>query len=346
MIGMISTGKSFYHCLSYCLEDKQKLSDEEKITLSQIDGVTHLNRAEVLEYNLCFGNKYELADQFRDVQRLSKRVEKPVLHLSLRLSPGETLSRKQLTELGQELANAFDLKDRQYITILHRDTKEPHIHLVANRVGTSGKALGTSHNYLKMDRLCRKLEKEYQLKEVLSARRFLSKEQRLIPRNDTRKDKLKDNIRRTLENVSDYYSFQQNMQNLGYKVLKGRGISFIDDKNVKIKGSEVGFSLGKIERILILKQQLIDAKEAEKQIQNIDSTKESWTQILNQAHPGQYLNRESQTIILARNTVHQIQKELNGLLYALLKPEEIQQNMSAELLLQNKKRKKKYRIRH
>ena len=82
MIGTISTGKSFYHCLSYCLEDKQKLSKGQKIALSQNDGLSHLNRAEVLEYNRCFGNKYELADQFRDVQRLSKRVEKPVLHLS------------------------------------------------------------------------------------------------------------------------------------------------------------------------------------------------------------------------------------------------------------------------
>src|SRR5450755_2373316 len=150
MIGTISTGKSFYHCLSYCLEDKQKLTKEQRITQSQTDGLDHMNRAEVLEYNLCFGNKYELADQFRDVQRLSKRVEKPVLHLSLRLSPGESLSKNQLTELGQKLAEEFDLMDRQYITIIHRDTKEPHIHLVANRVGTSGKALSTSHNFLKM----------------------------------------------------------------------------------------------------------------------------------------------------------------------------------------------------
>jgi sulfur transfer complex TusBCD TusB component (DsrH family) len=47
------------------------------------------------------------------------------------------------------------------------------------------------------------------------------------------------------------------MEDLGYQVLKGRGISFIDDKKVKIKGSEVGFSLMKIEKILALKQDLV-----------------------------------------------------------------------------------------
>lgn len=343
MIGTISTGKSFYHCLSYCLEDKQKLTLEQKISLSENDGVTHLNRAEVLGYNLCFGNKYELADQFRDVQRLSKRVEKPVLHLSLRLSPGETLSREQLTDLGQKLADEFDLTDRQYITILHRDTKEPHIHLVANRVGTSGKALSTSHNYLKMDRLCRRLEKQYALKEVLSARRFLSKEQRLIPRHDARKEKLTDDIRQTLEKVSDFFSFQQNMQNLGYKVLKGRGISFIDDKKVKIKGSEVGYSLATIERIFELKQNLIQIQGVknfnEKQIQSEAYLKSSTS-------PGKQLYELQKNIAVERLQILSIQMELSNLLYQLMKSEETSMNQNQQIIQEEKLQRRKYKIRH
>src|SRR5450432_4038697 len=253
MIGSISLGKSFYHCISYCLEDKRQLTEEEKISLSKSEGLQHCNRAEVLEYNKCFGNKYELAEQFNDVRKLSKRVEKPVLHMSLRLAPEETLTRQQFTELGRALAKEFGVYDNQYLTILHKDTKQQHIHLVANRVGYNGKAASTSNNFLKMDGFCRRLEKQYKLKEVLSARRFLSKEQRLIPRNDSRKEQLKNDIHKTLENVSDLNSFQKQMQNLGYKVLKGRGISFIDNQKVKIKGSEVGFSLATIDRVLHLK---------------------------------------------------------------------------------------------
>ena len=45
------------------------------------------------------------------------------------------------------------------------------------------------------------------------------------------------------------------MTALGYQILKGRGISFTDQKQVKIKGSEVGFSLTKIEKIFALKQE-------------------------------------------------------------------------------------------
>ena len=53
-----------------------------------------------------------------------------------------------------------------------------------------------------------------------------------------------------------YQEFERKMKSLGYSVLKGRGISFIDDKKVKIKGSEVSVSLSTIERILELRQKM------------------------------------------------------------------------------------------
>ncbi len=80
--------------------------------------------------------------------------------------------------------------------------------------------------------------------------------EQLLPRHDKRKERLEKDIRQTLKEVTNYPDFEKKMTELGYKIIKGRGISFIDDKKVKIKGSEVGYSLGKIERILFLKNQL------------------------------------------------------------------------------------------
>jgi hypothetical protein len=256
MIGHVSVGGSAYHCISYCLEDKIELSEDQKRQLSLANELQHKDRAEVLEYNKCFGNKYELAEQFRDVEKLNKRVEKPVLHLSLRLAPGETLTRNQLIEIGREAAKEFDVENNQYICVLHKDTKEQHIHIAANRVGFDGKVASDSNSYLRMAKLCRRLEKQYNLQQVLSPRAFLSAEDRLLPRHDIRKEKLKTDIQQTLKAVNHYFEFEKKMTDLGYKVIKGRGISFIDDKKVKIKGSEVGFSLMKIEKILSLKQEL------------------------------------------------------------------------------------------
>jgi Relaxase/Mobilisation nuclease domain len=250
MIGKVMTGASFYHCISYCLEDKKELSEQQKNQLSALDQLQHSGRAEVLEYNRCFGNKKELTRQFSDVQKLSRRVEKPVLHLALRLAPGEELTADQWREIGRECAKEFGVSDNQYLAILHKDTAQPHIHIVANRVGFDGKAAKDSNSYRRMAELCRKMERRYQLKEVLSPNAFLPKERQGLRRSDERKEKLGSDIRNTLRKVSDFPAFEWYMKTLGYQVEKGRGIAFIDDKKVRTKGSEFGFSLVVIEKAL------------------------------------------------------------------------------------------------
>ena len=264
MIGIMTLGKSFSGCIGYCLEDKINLSEEEKMELSIKENLQHKNRAEVIHYNYCLGTASELASQFNEVRKLSSRVEKPVMHISLRLAPGESLSKDQLVEIAQACAAEFKFDKNQYVCALHKDTREQHIHIVANRVGYDGKALTLTNNYRRMANFCRQMEKRYNLQEVLSPRKFLSKEQRLIPRHDSRKERLKKDIRETLQQVTTYQEFERKMKSLGYAVLKGRGISFIDDKKVKIKGSEVGFSLSKIERVLELRQKIERVPQEEK----------------------------------------------------------------------------------
>ncbi len=253
MIGKIDTGASFYGLLSYCLSDKRGLSEEQKTAMALIDGFQHKDRAEVLEYNLCYGNAKELSAQFREVQKLSRRTEKPVFHITMRLASGEDLSRNQLIEIGHACAREFEVSDHQYVCILHKDTAEQHIHLIANRVGYDGLAAKDNNSYERIAKLSRRLEKEFGLQQVLSPKKFLSPEEKSLPRYDSRKEKLKNDIRKTLEMVKDYPSFEKQMTALGYQVFKQRGIYFIDDKKVRIKGSEVGYSLAKIEKALVLK---------------------------------------------------------------------------------------------
>jgi len=250
MIGKVTLGTSFYGCLSYCLEDKRHLSEEQKQQLSIQENLQHKNRAEVIDNNLCFGDKKELAEQFRDVAKLSRRVEKPVMHLTIRAAPGDELTKEQWREVGRAAAQEFGLSDHQYICILHKDTRQPHIHLVGNRVGYDGKVAKDSNSYARMANLCRKLEKQYDVRQVLSPRRFLSPKDRQIPRQDARKEQLKTAIRDALESTRTYPDFEKAMQEKGYRIDKARGIAFEDSKKVRTKGSEVGYSLSNIERIL------------------------------------------------------------------------------------------------
>lgn len=265
MIGKIGSGKSAYHLLRYCLEDKKALSETDKIRLSESEGLQHNGRAEVLVYNNCFGNAKELNSQFRDVEKLSSRVEKPVFHISLRPTSADTLSNQQWIEVAKECAKEFDFADHQYLAILHKDAKQPHLHIVANRVGYDGKAASDSNSYKRMAGLCRRMEKQFSLEEVLSPRTFLSDKERQLPRQDGRRQKLKADLIETLRKSTTYPDFETQMKALGYQVLKGRGIAFIDDKKVRIKGSEVGFSLATIEKIL--RQGFLNPSQKEQMLQ-------------------------------------------------------------------------------
>jgi hypothetical protein len=298
MIGKIVTGKSFYHAISYCLEDKRELPHEQKLEMSRLDGLQHHNRAEILYYNMCSGKKKELVNDFSEVAHLSSRVEKPVLHLSLKLAPGEHLAKEKWVEAAQDFAKAFKLEHNQYIAVLHKDSKEEHIHILANRVGYDGKAVSDSNSYKRVAELCRQLELKHQLKQVLNPHLFLTREQRLQhrleDRIDMRKERMKEFIRNNLLEAKNFDDFRQRMVQDGFTVLKGRGISFTDEKKVTFKGSELGYSLSNIENILAqkletrlaLKQRLEQEKtQQQKHITGSEKLAKEKTQVLLQRHP-------------------------------------------------------------
>jgi hypothetical protein len=99
---------------------------------------------------------------------------------------------------------------------------------------------------------------KYDLRQVLSPKKFLPKELRQTNRQDQRKDKLKNDIKESLLKATNYHEFEERMKALKYEVLKSRGIAFRDKQKVYTKGSDVGFSLSKIEKILKLQPVLKD----------------------------------------------------------------------------------------
>jgi hypothetical protein len=113
-----------------------------------------------------------------------------------------------------------------------------------------------------MAKYCRKMELKYELKQVLSPRKYLSKEQRNIPRFDQRKELLRNNIQQALKECYNLQQFEVAMNKRGYQIIKGRGISFADEKKVTVKGSDVNYSLATIEKILTQQQWLQAQKQS------------------------------------------------------------------------------------
>lgn len=256
MIGKISMGKSFRGCILYCMQDK-KQEMEEALVMT--------NRAELLHYNLCFGDQYEIIKQFNEVRQLNANLSKPVMHISLSLSPEDKVEKGRMNEMVEECAQQMGFSNNQYVAVYHKDTKHQHLHIVVNRIGFDGKTLSDSHNFGKIALYCRQMELKHQLKQVLSPRRYLAEEQRLIPRQDIRKELLKENIKQSLSQSKSYLEFENRMKQSGYEVIRGRGIAFQDKQKVYVKGSEVGYSLTTIEKKLqLMLKQNIEKEQGEK----------------------------------------------------------------------------------
>ncbi len=295
MIGKVTTGKSFGGCLLYCLNDKIQAGEETVMK----------NRAEVLMFNKCFGDQKELIQQFNEVRWLNPKLSKPVMHITLSLAPGEHLTKDKWMEVAEQCAKDMGFENNQYVAIQHKDTGHEHLHIVANRVGFEKQTVSDSNSYKKIAAHCRKIELKYELKQVLSPKRYLSKSQQLLPRQDQRKQNLVVQIQQALKSSRNYWEFEQAMKDKGYQVIKGRGISFIDDKKVKIKGSEVNYSLRTIGRILE-QQKMADLKMSAHSLR----IPHSYTSIARSSGP---LSSDYEFL-------KDVSKDLSGIIDVLIKP--------------------------
>jgi hypothetical protein len=244
MIGKISTGKSFRGCLNYLHEGRL----QQNKALQEIE--QEKKQTQVICYNQCFGNKKELIQQFNEVRHLNSKLSKPVLHASLSFAHSDQLSNQDKVDIAKQMAKDFGFENNQYVVIEHGDRQHQHLHVVANRIGYDTKTVSDSNNYKRMANFCRSIEKEHKLEQVLSPGKFLSKEQRMIPRQDIRKEALKEAIAKFLKQSTGLKEFQNKIIAKGYAIELGRGIAFIDAQAVRFKGSEVGFALLKIEKQL------------------------------------------------------------------------------------------------
>ncbi|MBO9150763.1 relaxase/mobilization nuclease domain-containing protein [Chitinophaga sp. GCM10012297] len=230
MIGKIIIGKSFKGCISYCLSPKQGQAE----------------RAEVIHYNNCYGDKNALIRQFEELRGHNPKLGKPVMHVILSLAPGDKVRPGLKEAIAQECAEDLGFADCQYLAISHNDTQHQHIHIIANRVRYNGKTVSDSNNYRQIVRFCRKMEQKFNLTKVLNPRRFLSSVNQLIPREDQRRNALKRAVSKAVLEAKDFNSFLSLMKLSGYEVDKGRGIAFVDAQKVRMKGSEIGYSLQSI----------------------------------------------------------------------------------------------------
>ena len=123
------------------------------------------NGAELLDTNCTSQNWQEIAKEM-DTFAAASSSKKPVLHTSLSLPAGETLTKEQWREAARIYMKEMVLSGHQYALTLHNDAKHEHVHLVINRVNERGRLASDSNDRHRSLEACRTVERAMGLKVI------------------------------------------------------------------------------------------------------------------------------------------------------------------------------------
>lgn len=187
-------------------------------------------------------NLNELVNEFKTISSLNKRSKKTVMHIVLSFPSHENLTEQKMTLITEDFLEAFGAKENMSISIRHYKESNPHVHCAINRVKDDGTLLSDSFSHIKAKTICRKLEKVHDLHKVSNYKSIDV---------NVAVDQLREIVDLMLIEAQNLEQFIALMEKNNYKVLKGRGITFVEkSKGIKIKGSALGrnYSLSNIQR--------------------------------------------------------------------------------------------------
>lgn len=248
MIGKQVKGRDFSGCLAYVLG-----KPGAKLIGGNMEGTT----------------PQELTIEFEQIRQRNERIQRPVYHCALSLSPGESFTDDTWRDISAKYLKAMGFSRNQYVLVRHTDTEHhEHVHIVANRVRRNGEAVTDSWDFRRSEAILRQLEQEYALTSVVPTwerdrssptRRELEQE-RKTAKPSVRK-RLQQLIDRALSGdhpVTNLEQLTARLAESGVSVklrqnqkIQLQGISFELD-GIAIAGSKLGraYSLARIEQRL------------------------------------------------------------------------------------------------
>ena len=176
MIATVHTGgASFKGVVDYCLSEGRAREDERdelrgedrgqdkagRVAWSETRNVAAEDPRQAARVMTATASRSEDLKQLAGVKAGGRALEKPVCHYSLSWAKDEKPSLKEVGQAVTESLEKMGLADRQAVMIAHRDTAQPHVHVVVNRVSVEdGRAAKLGNSYLKLSRWAEGYERE------------------------------------------------------------------------------------------------------------------------------------------------------------------------------------------
>ena len=176
MIATVHTGgASFKGVVDYCLSEGRAREDERdelrgedrgqdkagRVAWSETRNVAAEDPRQAARVMAATASRSEELKQLAGVKAGGRALEKPVCHYSLSWGKDEKPGLKEMGQAVTESLEKMGLADRQAVMIAHRDTAQPHVHVVVNRVSVEdGRAAKLGNSYLKLSRWAEGYERE------------------------------------------------------------------------------------------------------------------------------------------------------------------------------------------
>src|SRR5882762_6138462 len=151
MTGNMIKGKGFGGALRYNMEKVEK------------------NVAEVLDHSFVEVSEKIILKEVQMVKVMRPNLQKFFYHTSINFPPAEDLSNATMIQIGHDYLRESGFTQHQYIMFRHHDANHPHLHILVNRIGYDGTVLGDSNDFARCEEILRRLEKKYNLAEVISS---------------------------------------------------------------------------------------------------------------------------------------------------------------------------------
>ncbi len=105
---------------------------------------------------LVLENNQNISEALNDLDALSSTQKKGLYHVMM--NPDQSLTSQEWSRVWQEYEGEYNLQQQQFIEVTHEKKGRLHRHRIYNRIQEDGKGINTWHNYLRNEKIARKLE--------------------------------------------------------------------------------------------------------------------------------------------------------------------------------------------
>ncbi|WP_060873530.1 conjugal transfer protein MobB [Myroides odoratus] len=148
----------------------------------------------------------QLYKHFEPYLFLNNKTEKVVRHISLNPNPNDKLSDDMLNDIAKEYMKEVGYKNQPYIVYKHSDIEREHIHIVTVSTDLQGKKIDDKYDHLKSMKVCREIEKQFNLTSSVNRTNKESKQTLFTPVDYT-KHNLKTQLASVIRYLPKYYHY-------------------------------------------------------------------------------------------------------------------------------------------